>query len=146
MKRHVAGRIFLWMLTLLCLSAGHSAQAEGKKLMVLANRETPEMDLATLRKVFLGKVIRVNGMAVTPVNLSSGNPARSSFLGTVLEQTEEKYVNYWTVRRYIGQGSPPREVKGESEMVDYLRVTPGAVGYIEEFGTPGDLQRLSVPP
>ncbi|MBF0626601.1 MAG: hypothetical protein HQL91_00120 [Magnetococcales bacterium] len=115
----------------LLLLTGVNGFAEGK-IYVVAHRETPAMDAVMLQKVFLGKVIRVNDIPVVPVNLLPGNQTRQSFLAQVLEQSDEKYVSYWTVRRYIGQGSPPREFGSGAEMLDYLRATPGAVGYVED--------------
>lgn len=135
------GRSLLLIVAFLATSMLCKGSAAAGQVIVLANRETPVMDWVTLQKVFLGKVIRVNGMPVIPVNLVSGSLARKDFVSQILEQTDEKYVNYWTVRRYIGQGSPPREVSGEQEMIDYVRSTPGAVGYVEEVTPPGDLVR-----
>jgi hypothetical protein len=53
-------------------------------------------------------VVEVGGVTVAAVNLRSGNTVRAHFLRTYLNQDEEKYTAYWTVRRYIGKGTPPR--------------------------------------
>ncbi|MFO1298484.1 MAG: hypothetical protein U1F25_19800 [Rubrivivax sp.] len=54
-----------------------------------------------------------------------------------MQQTEEDYQAYWTVRRYVGKGAPPREVRDGGELIEHVRTTPGAVGYID----PADLKR-----
>jgi hypothetical protein len=66
-----------------------------------------------------------------PVNLAKGNAVRKAFMEQVLAQDEEKFIAYWTVRRYIGKGSPPREFAGVQEQLEYLRTTPGAIGYVD---------------
>jgi hypothetical protein len=35
------------------------------------------------------------------------------------------------VRRYIGKGSPPREFGSIELQLEFLRNTPGAVGYLD---------------
>ena len=41
-----------------------------------------------------------------------------------------KFLSYWTVRRYIGKGSPPREFASMQEQLEVVRSTPGAVCYL----------------
>ncbi|HKA43544.1 MAG TPA: hypothetical protein VKF40_16310 [Burkholderiales bacterium] len=100
--------------------------------VVVANVDTPALDPDTLQKVYLGKVVEVGGRPIIPVNLTKGNTLRAAFMEQVLEQDDEKFVAYWTVRRYIGKGSPPREFATMQEQLEFLRKTPGAVGYLEE--------------
>ena len=45
------------------------------------------------------------------MNLKSGVRLRGQFLADLLGMDEERYVAYWTVRRYIGKGAPPRNWK-----------------------------------
>jgi hypothetical protein len=39
-------------------------------------------------------------------------------------------VAYWTVRKHIGKGTPPRELKTAAEVMDFVQATPGALGYV----------------
>jgi ActR/RegA family two-component response regulator len=57
---------------------------------------------------------------------------RKTFMEKILAQDDEKFIAYWTVRRYIGKGSPPREFASVEEQLEYLRNTPGAIGYLDE--------------
>ncbi len=95
-------------------------------------------DVGTVQRIFTGKVTAIGGVSVNPVNVSSGSPVRSRFLSAYLNQDEEKYVAYWTVRRYIGKGVPPKEFASASDVIRYVQATPGAIGYIDETSlTPG---------
>jgi hypothetical protein len=85
-----------------------------------------------LQRIYLGKVIEVNGRPVIPVNLRGGNATRKEFMHTVISQDDDKYVAYWTVRRYIGKGSPPREFDTVEQQLEFVRATPGAVGYVDQ--------------
>src|SRR5258708_176507 len=101
-------------------------------LVVVANADTPMLDADTLQKIYLGKVVEIDGHPVVPVNLAKGNVLRVAFMQQVLEQDDDKFIAYWTVRRYIGKGSPPREFATMEEQLEFLRKTPGAVGYLDE--------------
>lgn len=104
--------------------------AEG--LVVVAHPDTPALNEGTLQKIYLGKVVEVNGHSIVPVNLNKGNILRMAFMQQVLAQDDDKFTAYWTVRRYIGQGSPPREFATVREELEFVRATPGAVGYLDE--------------
>lgn len=100
-------------------------------LVVVANPQTPMLDEDILQKVYLGKVVEVDGQPVIPVNLAKGTQLRRKFMEDVLSQDDDKFIAYWTVRRYIGKGSPPREFASVESQLEYLRNTPGAVGYAD---------------
>jgi ABC-type phosphate transport system substrate-binding protein len=68
---------------------------------------------------------------VKPVNAKLGSNERNRFLENVMNQDEEKYTGYWTVRRYIGKGTPPNELNSAAEIIDYVKSTAGAIGYID---------------
>jgi ABC-type phosphate transport system substrate-binding protein len=99
-------------------------------ISVVANPETPMLDEDTLQKVYLGKIVEVNGLPVIPVNLAKGTELRKEFMENVLSQDDDKFIAYWTVRRYIGKGSPPKEFESIESQLAYLRNTPGAIGYV----------------
>jgi hypothetical protein len=108
------------------------AQAHAGEIVVIGNSNVPKMDAVTIQKVYTGKVISVSGINVTPVGVKPGMSARNLFLHGFLNQDEEKYTAYWTVRRYIGKGAPPAELASDADVINYVQSTPGAVGYIDE--------------
>lgn len=101
-------------------------------VMVVANVDTPPLDEDTLQKIYLGKVVEVNGRPVIPVNLSKGSVVRKAFMEQILTQDDDKFIAYWTVRRYIGKGTPPREFDTIEQQLAFVRSTPGAVGYVDQ--------------
>jgi ABC-type phosphate transport system substrate-binding protein len=103
-----------------------------QRVMVVTHPDTPVLNESTLQKIYQGKIVEVNGKSITPINLSLGNAARTSFMQHVMGQDDEKFVAYWTVRRYIGKGAPPREFANVQEALAFLQNTPGAVGYFDE--------------
>lgn len=121
-------RLFLTFLVA-CLTS-MAAIADG--IIVIAHPTVPKTDLATLQRIYTGKVIEINSVSITPFNAPPGSQERNRFLRDFMQQDEEKYTGYWTVRRYIGKGTPPKELASASEMISTIQSTPGAIGYIYE--------------
>lgn len=116
-----------------CASLARSGTpAPAVALLVVANADTPTLNELTLQRVYLGKVVEVRGRPIIPVNLAKGNSLRKIFMEQVLTHDEDKFTAYWTVRRYIGQGTPPREFSSIDQEIEFLRSTPGAVGYVQD--------------
>ena len=101
-------------------------------VLVVAHPDTPALDEQTLQKIYLGKIVEVGGRPIIPVNLAKGSAMRKNFMERILAQDDDKFIAYWTVRRYIGKGSPPREFDSVEQQLEYVRNTPGAIGYLEE--------------
>lgn len=101
-------------------------------LVVVAHADVPALNEETLQKIYLGKVVEVNGRPVVPVNLVRGSSLRKAFMEQYLSQDDEKFTAYWTVRRYIGKGTPPREFATIEEQLQFVRATPGAIGYADD--------------
>lgn len=105
-------------------------------IVVIAHPTVHKMDLATVQRIFMGKAIEVDGVRVSPANGAATMPSRQRFLAQYLQTNEDQYVAYWTVRRYVGKGTPPHEVRQTAEMIDFVSKTPGAVGYVDESELP----------
>lgn len=101
-------------------------------VVVIGNANVSKLSATLVERIYTGRTIEVNGVAVKPVDAVQGSVLRKRFLETYLQQDEAKYVGYWIVRRYIGKGAPPREVGSVAELLDYVQNTPGAVGYVDE--------------
>lgn len=105
-------------------------------VVVVAHANVHKLDQATLQRIYTGKVIEVGGVSVAPINLRAGQPLRQRFLSDYLQQTDDAYVAYWTVRRYVGKGAPPRELASVADVISYVQNTPGAVAYLDEADVP----------
>lgn len=108
-------------------------------VVVVGNANVHKLDNATVQRIYTGKVIEVGGVAISPVNLHAGQPVRQRFLADYLQQSEDNYLAYWTVRRYVGKGVPPRELGSVAEVIAYVQNTPGAVAYLEEADVPATM-------
>lgn len=125
-----AARFFIAALASSTLAPAPANATNG--VVVIGHPDLASLDAVTLEKVYTGKVVEVNGVAVTAVNAQTGSATRSRFLQAYLKQDEDKYTAYWIVRRYIGKGAPPREISGSAAVIDFVKATPGAIAYIDE--------------
>lgn len=121
--------ILRFVITLLLLAGGISRGAD-EGYVVIAHPGIARVDAATLQRLYTGRAIEVAGVPVTVVNLAGGNPLRERFLSQVVHLDNDRYVAYWTVRRHVGKGVPPRDLKSSAEVIDFVSSTPGAVGYV----------------
>ena len=116
---------------LIALACVHGA-AFGQRVVVIGHAGVDKLDALMVQRIFTGRVVEIGGLPLTPINFASGNPLRTQFLQTFLKQDEERYVAYWTVRRYIGKGVPPREFANPADVIRFVQTTPGAIGYVDE--------------
>jgi ABC-type phosphate transport system substrate-binding protein len=108
-----------------------AALAADTDVVVIAHPSVPVLDISTVYRLYTGRAIEVAGNPVTVVNAAPGSSLRDRFLNVYLQQNDEKYRAYWTVRRHIGKGVPPREFKSAAEVLEFVQRTPGAIGYVE---------------
>lgn len=125
MKRLLTLFLSLWWL---CAAA---AQAADGDVAVIAHPSVPAFDHALLARLYTGRAIEVGGVPVTVVDAIAGSSLRQRFLTTYLGQDEDKYRAYWTVRRHVGKGVPPRELSSPAEVIEFVQQHPGAIGYID---------------
>ena len=113
------------------LSTPLPSPGQDKDAPVLVGHATvPRLDATTVQRLYTGRAVEVGGVPVVVVNLPSGHPLRDRFMAAVMNQDDDKYIAYWTVRKYVGKGTPPRELKSTAEVIGFVQATPGAVGYV----------------
>jgi ABC-type phosphate transport system substrate-binding protein len=105
-------------------------------VVVVAHAGVRKLDLQTVQRIYTGKVVEVGGIPVLPINAPPGQSLRHRFFYDYMQQDEESYVAYWTVRRYVGKGAPPRELSPVSEVLNQVATTPGAIAYVDEVDVP----------
>ncbi|HUN90474.1 MAG TPA: hypothetical protein VMU33_00340 [Burkholderiaceae bacterium] len=107
-----------------------ATRADDGGIAVIAHPGMSPLDAAVLQRLYTGRAIEVAGVPATVVNLPASSGVREHFFAQVLATDNDKYVAYWTVRRHIGKGVPPRELDTVTQVIDFVQATPGAIGYI----------------
>lgn len=115
---------------MLILFISTPAQSE---LVIIGNSKTvfSELNTRLISRIYTGRVIEIEGVYMMPVNSTQKTDLRNRFLEKYLSQDENEYSAYWTVRRFIGKGTPPKEFASVTDIITYVGETPGAIGYID---------------
>lgn len=111
------------------LAAGAGAQ-DSDAIVLIGHAGVPQLDGPTVQRLYTGRTVEINGESILVVNAPPGSKARARFLAAVMKMDEESYVGYWTVRKHVGKGTPPRELRTAPEVMSFVQATPGAVGYV----------------
>jgi hypothetical protein len=115
MSRSLPALLLLWLV------ASRSLAGE-----VIANPSV-QLDAADVRDVYLGEKQLVGTLRLAPVdNLA----AQDEFLANILQTNLRSYQARWT-RKTFREGVRAPLIKGSDvEVLNFVRSTPGAVGYV----------------
>lgn len=112
------------------LGGGPARADERDGVVLIGHAGVPRIDAATAQKLYTGRAVELGGVAVSVFNAPAGSKARERFMATVLAMDDDKYVAYWTVRRHVGKGTPPREFRSAAELIEHVQTHPGSIGYV----------------
>ena len=134
-----------WLILLLGFMSCWSA-ARAQDVVVVANKEVKiaEIGEADLRALFIGtKTKFADGSHAVPVTLKGG-PAHEVFLGKHIGVSSDEFRAQWRKAVFTGQGAMPKAFDSESALIEYVAVTPGAVGYVSRISSQNNVKCLAV--
>lgn len=111
------------LLSAMLALAAFAARAE---VVVIANSGTA-VTQADLRDVFTGEKQFVGSTKLIAVDNSA---AQGEFLSKALKMDKDKYSSVWTKKGFRDGMNPPSVKSGDAEVIDFVKRTPGAVGYV----------------
>src|SRR5262245_57677122 len=80
-----------------------------------------------VREVFLGEKQFAGPVKLVPVDNAA---AQDAFLAAVLKMSSAKYGTAWVKKSFRDALNPPAKKATDAEVVDFVKRTPGAVGYV----------------
>lgn len=119
------------------LVAGAPAVA-AQDFLVIVNEANPAQAISKddLSQIFLKRETRwTTGDPVVPVDLTASSPVRAAFSQAVHGRPVSAIEAYWQRQIFSGRGVPPVEKSAETEVIEYVRANPHAVGYVRN-GSP----------
>lgn len=108
----------------------------------------PDSQIRTIRKAELSKIflkrLRTwqDGSPVEPVDQAPDSLARREFSRLVHRRSVVNIEVYWKRMIFSGRSVPPPEVTGDDKVLEYVRSTPGAVGYVTRRASSTGVRRL----
>jgi ABC-type phosphate transport system substrate-binding protein len=134
------------LLIILAVTVAVAAAADEPTFVVVAHGEVPVDAISTreLRRIYLGKSTRwEGGQAIRPVMLEGG-PVLEAFVTEALDRTEESFSVYWKRMVFTGKGRPPLTFATVDELAFYVRMTPGAIGFLSADADRTELKVIRV--
>ncbi len=97
-----------------------------------------------LKKIFLGKKIKwSDDMRIKVTALKKGE-VHKEFVKMYTKKSTSQFKNYWKNMIFTGKGMPPKQFETESELIDYVSTTDGAIGYISTDKKTDDIKILII--
>lgn len=129
---------------LVALGAGASAQ-EGVVVICHPSNPAAAISRHELSRYFLRQSSEwPSGQRVRPVDQPRGSPARTAFTEKLLGRTVGDMDAFWAQAFYSGRAVPPPMKSDDAGVVEYVRSTPGAVGYVQASASPEGVKKLPV--
>lgn len=120
-------KIFLLAITFsVILNIWDSARAESADLFVVAGSGI-SLSGADVKDVFLGEKTFSGPTKLAPVDNAA---LREVFLNKALGLGGPRYESIWVKKGFRDAINPPRVLRNDAEVVDFVKRTPGAVGYV----------------
>jgi hypothetical protein len=95
-------------------------------VVVISNSETP-ISAGDIKDIFLGEKQFAGSNKLVVIDNAS---AQGAFLSKFMQMDVAKYNNIWTKKSFRDGLTPPAVKSSDAEVTEYIRRTPGAVGYV----------------
>jgi len=95
-------------------------------LYVIANPGTT-IAPSDVREIFLGEKQFVGSVKLVPVDNAA---VQDQFLAKVMKLEAAKYTASWTKKSFRDGISPPAVKGSDADTIEFVKQTPGAVGYV----------------
>lgn len=105
---------------------GMASGGIGGELFVISNPNIRISD-REIREVFSGTIQFIGTTRLVPVDNAS---AQASFLSSAMEMRASRYGVIWTKKSYREGVMPPVVKPDDVNVIDFVRRTPGAIGYV----------------
>jgi hypothetical protein len=133
-----------WLIALLAF-ASYGAAARAQDVVLVANKgvQISQIRVSDLRAIFTGDKTRfADGTHAVPVILRGG-PVHEVFVRNYCGESTGEFRAQWQKAIYTGQGAMPKIFDSESAVIDYVAVTPGAVGYVSRISPQDNVKALT---
>ena len=117
-------KITLGFALIICCGAASPVWAQD--VVVIANSGV-QLTGGEVADVFLGEKQFAGSVKLIPVD---NGPLQEAFLSKALNMDSAKYGGKWAKKSFREGINPPAVKSGDAEVIEYVKHTPGAVGYV----------------
>jgi len=117
------------LLVLAAVAIPATAQAQNFQVVVNATNPVAEMSKDDVSKVFLKKARKFPGGGEA-VAVDQEGDVRESFSKAVHGRSASAIESHWQQQIFAGKDVPPEKKSSDSDVLEYVRSNPGAIGYV----------------
>ena len=102
-----------------------------------------EISLADLKKIFLISKTSLGSAHVTPI-LLKGGPTHQAFVKECLGESDQDLQDYYKNLAFTGKAVAPKAVTSDAELIAFVALSKGAIGYVSATAIPVGVKKLTV--
>lgn len=138
-------RILVLVLAAVLCATPAGFAAGGFRVVANASVHTTSLTKAAASALFLKKNTHwEDGSAVVAVDQTDQSPVRAAFSTAVHGKSVAAIKSYWQQQIFSGRDVPPVEKRSDTEVLDFVRATPGAVGYVSDGAAVGGVTVIEI--
>jgi ABC-type phosphate transport system substrate-binding protein len=119
--------------------------AQSYKIITNSSNSVSSLSKKEVSDLLLKKKTKwTDGSSVYPVDLSSGSKVRESFSQDIHGKPTSAIRNFWQQAAFSGTASAPPEKNSDEEVIDYVKKTSGAIGYISSATKTSDVKNIII--
>lgn len=121
MKSHIFKACFAAILLLLAIQGANAGD-----IVIISN---PEISVSSdeVRDIFLGEKQFAGSTKLVVIDNAA---LQGNFLSQVMHMDAPKYNGIWTKKSFRDGLTPPAVKSGDAEVIEYIKRTPGSIGYV----------------
>ena len=125
-------KVLLLLTVLWCIAVSGSVWGAPEPLVLIANEDVfdNELSLDQVRRIFLNKKSRWGDNSNIVLVVLRQGETHDAFLEKFVRKTPFQFRAFWKKLVFTGKGRSPRSFATEAELVDYVSMTSGAIGYV----------------
>lgn len=108
------------------------AWAENTVVIVHKDSALDTISQRDLSAVYLYRKKTVNNVRLKAVELYHDTETKTDFHRRITGKNLQQLKAYWSRLVFTGKGIPPYSLDSETRVVDYVSVTPNAIGYVRQ--------------
>lgn len=136
----------LFISLVISTSLGISMVAQADKVAVIVNKSNGVQAIsdADLKGIFLGKKTSSEGTRYEVVEMSQDSESKVKFHETITKKSLQQLNAYWSRRVFTGKGEAPYALDDQKRIVEYVGLTPNAIGYVPESAIDDSVKVIKV--
>lgn len=136
----------LALLAALALTAADVQPADAElPFHVVAHRDNPVSSITRpeLSAIFMRRTTRwPDDSEIIPVDQLAQSDVRAHFSREIHQKSVAYVIRYWHRVIFGGRGIPPRELRSDAAVIEFVRDARGAIGYVTPDHAPDDDVKL----